>query len=67
VAIPAFSYRRILNKGKAEVVLRIQTRLCTIRGWMGVLTKDFAEQLKKAIDDVEIKAPSGGTEYSLIF
>jgi hypothetical protein len=34
---------------------------------MGVLTKDFAEQLKKAIDDVEIKAPSGGTEYSLIF
>jgi hypothetical protein len=33
MAIPAFSYRRILNKGKAEVVLRIQTRLCTIRGW----------------------------------
>ncbi len=67
MAIPAFSYRRILNKGKAEFVLRIQTRLCTIIGWMGVLTKDFAEQLKKAIDDVEIKAPSGGTEYSLIF
>jgi len=27
----------------------------------------FLEQLKKAIDDIERKAPSGGKEYSLIF
>jgi hypothetical protein len=30
------------------------------KGWRCVLTKDFSEQLKKAIDDIEIKAPSGG-------
>jgi hypothetical protein len=41
IAIPPLSYRRIITKGRAEVVLRIQTRLCTIKGWMGVLAKDF--------------------------
>jgi hypothetical protein len=27
----------------------------------------FLEQLKKSIDDIERKAPSGGKEYSLLF